>query len=369
MALLPKTLRLWLFDTLSLKTMRYVEAVPRHKAKGLVAEVYDMITDDFFINGSLTSRSKAPLLLAAIWSAGRETALVDDRLDRTTKEAMTATLSSINDCPYCGDMLVSLVHAGDRHEDARQILDEREDRTTDPLLRERLLWVRAVATPGAEPPRSVPFNEAELPEAIGALMALSDINRFSHIVMDGSPVKAPLGLATVKAAALWLFGGELRATHTAPLEPGRSLHLLPPADLPADMHWARSHPRIARTLARWAAAVEQQAQGVVPAETQRLVHARLQSWQNEPMPISRYWVEAETEGLEGEARDIARFALLVAKASYQLDDDIIETILGDKRDDERFVRILAWSTFTAARHFANRIADLSMAQAKARQAA
>ena len=67
-----------------------------------------MITEDFFVNGSLTSRSKVPNLLAAIWTAGRESILTDDHLDRTTKEAICAVLSDINDCPYCGDMLISL---------------------------------------------------------------------------------------------------------------------------------------------------------------------------------------------------------------------------------------------------------------------
>ena len=60
MALLPKTVRFWLFDTLSVKTMRYLDAVPRHKARGVVAEVYDQIAEDFFVNGSLTSRSGVP---------------------------------------------------------------------------------------------------------------------------------------------------------------------------------------------------------------------------------------------------------------------------------------------------------------------
>ena len=109
MALLPKQLRFWLFDTLSLKTMRYVHAVPRSKADGFVEEIYKQIKEDFFVNGSLTSRSKVPSLLAAIWTAGRETILVTDHIDRTTKEAIAATISSIHDCPYCGDMLISLV--------------------------------------------------------------------------------------------------------------------------------------------------------------------------------------------------------------------------------------------------------------------
>ncbi len=358
MALLPKTLRFWLFDTLSVKTMRYLQVVPRHRAHGLVAEVYNQIAEDFFINGSLTSRSGVPDLLAAIWTGGRETVLVSDRLDRTTKEALTATLSSINDCPYCGDMMVSLVHAADRHDDAIQILSETEQHITDPLLRERLLWVRAVATPGATPPATTPFSRAELPEVIGSLMALSDINRFSHIVMDGSPVNAPFGLQAVKAFALRLFGGELRATHVHPLEPGRALSLLPEAELPDDMQWARANPRIASAVARWAAAVERESEQVIPDRTRKLVHDSLKHWQGEQMPISRNWVEQEVEGLEGNERAIARLALVLAKASYQSDDRLVDEVLAYNPEQEQFLRILAWSTFTAARYVAARIAGL-----------
>jgi hypothetical protein len=359
MALLPKTLRFWLFDTLSVKTMRYLKAVPRHKAHGVVTEVYDQIAEDFFVNGSLTSRSSVPDLFAAIWTGGRETVLVTDRLDRTTKEALTATLSSINDCPYCGDMMVSLVHAGDRHDDATRILDETEENITDPLMRERLLWVRAVATPGAAPPTSTPFNRAQLPEVIGSLMALSDINRFSHIVMDGSPVNAPFGLQALKAFALRLFGGELRATHIRPLEPGRSLSLLPEAKLPDDMQWARPNPRIASAVARWSAAVERESGQVIPERTRKLVHDSLMQWQGEQMPISRNWVEQEVDGLEGNERAIARLALVVAKASYQTDDNLVAEVLEYNPEQEQFLRILAWSTFTAARYVAARIARLS----------
>jgi hypothetical protein len=370
MALLPKTLRFWLFDTLSVKTMRYLEPLPRHKASGMAAEVYAQIAEDFFVNGSLTSRSRVPNLFAAIWTGGRETVLVSDRLDRTTKEALTATLSSINDCPYCGDMLVSLVHAADRHDDAVQILSETEEQIADPLLRERLLWVRAVATPGAAPPSSTPFSRSELPEAIGSLMAMSDINRFSHIVMDGSPVNAPFGLQAVKAFALRLFGGELEATHTRPLTPGRTLHLLPEAELPGDMQWARANPRVARAVAQWAAAVEREADKAVPERTRQLVHDSLKRWQGEQMPISRSWVEREIDDLDGNERAIARLALVVAKASYQSDDNLIGEVLKYNPEQEQFLRILAWCSFTAARFAAARIARLSeIPDATLRQAA
>src|SRR5215475_3395769 len=138
--MLPKTLRFRLFENLSLRTMRYVHAIPRRKATGLVAQVYDMIEEDFFINGSLISRSKVPGLMAGIWTAGRETVLVDGHLDRTTKEAMNAVLSQVNDCPYCGDMLISLIHASGNHDAASRIFAEHEGHMTNSLLGNRLSW-------------------------------------------------------------------------------------------------------------------------------------------------------------------------------------------------------------------------------------
>ena len=359
MALLPKTLRFWLFNTMSVKTMRYLEAVPRSKARGIAAEVYEQIEEDFFVNGSLTSRSKVPSLFAAIWMAGRETVLVSDELTRTTKEALTATLSSINDCPYCGDMMVSLIHAADRHDDAVQILSETEENITDSLLRERLLWVRAVATPGAKPPTSTPFNMEELPEAIGSLMALSDINRFSHIVMDGSPVNAPFGLQKIKELALRLFGSELKATHVRPLAPGCALKYLPDAELPVDMQWAKSNPRIARTVSQWAATIESEAGNVIPERTRQVVHDSLKQWQGEQMPMGRSWVEQEIDSLKGNDQAIARLALVLAKASYQTDDKLVKEVLKYNSEQEQFLRILAWCSFTSARYVAARIAKLS----------
>jgi AhpD family alkylhydroperoxidase len=355
--MLPTRIRAELFDRLSIKTMRYVSSVPTRKAEGLVARVYDMIAEDFFVNGSLTSHSKVPELMAGVWTGGRECILVTDRLDRTTKEAMTATLSQINDCPYCGDMLVSLVHGGGEHEVASQILTEGVGQISDPTMRERLAWTRAAGTAGPEGVPEPPFTPEELPEAIGALLAMSHINRFSHVVMDGSPVTAPLGLQAIKAAALRMFGSELKTTTERPIEPGRALDLLPPAPLPEDMGWASPNPRIADALSRWAGAIEREAARVVSPAVRELVRRNLEDWQGEQMPISRSWVEEEVQGLTGEDRAMARLALVVAKASYQVDGSLVEEVLGADRDETRLIRVLAWASFSAARRFAQRIAQ------------
>ena len=355
--MLPDKFRYFLFDYMSVKTMRYVTAVPTREATGLTKHVYDMIRDDFFKNGSLTSRSRVPALMAAIWTAGREAMLVEDHVDRTTKDAITAVLSQVNDCPYCEDMLVSLVHAGGDHNAAIDISSRNDMNATDPEMRERLNWVRAIATPGSGPAGPTPFTEKQIPEVLGSLLVMCDINRFSHVVMEDSPVNAPLGVRAIKAAALKVFGSELVSTRQRPLVPGLSLSLLPPAELPEDMAWARANPRVADALARWVSAVERETAGIISPAVQEAVDQSLQRWEGEQMPISRSWVNADVEGLEEADKTIAKLAIVLAKAPYQVDETMAEAILVQNPDEEWFVRVLAWASFTGARRFAQLMAQ------------
>lgn len=354
--MLPEKIRFELFDRLSVKTMRFVHAIPRRKATGYVKQIYDMIAEDFFINGSLTGHSKVPELLAGVWVGGCETILVDDFIDQTTKQAIAATMSSVNDCPYCGDMLISLVHSSGDHQAAGQILSETEQQIEDKTLRERLLWVRAVATPGYEGEILPVFSKDELPEVIGSIMAMSHINRFSHVVMDGSPVTES---KKIKQLALRAFGNELIPTKLHTVKPGRSLDLLSEAELPLDLAWASANTRVAQALARWAKAVENQAQVVISDEVELCVQSSLARWQGEQMPISRSWVEQEIENLLSPDKDIAKLALVLAKAPYQIDDKLVKSVFDIHHSEEQFIRILAWAAFTSARNIAKRIAKIT----------
>ena len=67
---------------------------------------------------------------------------------------------------------------------------------------------------------------------------------------------------------------------------------------------------VADALARWAGAVEHQSKNVIPKTVKRVVEKSLQNWNGEQMPISRSWVEAEVDGLNGMDRDIAKLSVL-----------------------------------------------------------
>lgn len=360
--MLPAKLRFELFDRMSIKTMRYVQSVPRNSATGMVRAVYGMIAEDFFLNGSLTSRSRVPALLAAIWTLGRESILVDDKIERTHKEAMTAVLSQINDCPYCEDMLISLVHAGKAHATAVELFERKRLGLTDETLRRRLEWVRAIAAFDAQEIPVTPFSRDQLPEVIAALAAMSDINRFSHVVMAASPVNAPFRLRAAKSVLLRLFGIELSVTKAKPLEPSRALDLLPAAPLPSDMAWARQNSRISAAVSRWVATVESEARSAISRDVRQVVFRSLDHWRGERMPITRSWVEAEVASLGEEDRSVARLALVLAKAPYQVDVSLIDGVFRKMTDQADFIRVLAWASYVAARFFAARIATIAEAR-------
>ena len=77
------------------------------------------------------------------------------------------------------------------------------------------------------------------------------------------------------------------------------------------------------------------------------------------MPMSRDWVESEVGQLADDDYVIGKFALLLAKASYQIDEQLMDQVLRIAGSEEQFVRILAWCSYTASCFVANRVAELA----------
>ena len=117
------------------------------------------------------------------------------------------------------------------------------------------------------------------------------------------------------------------------------------------------NPRIADALARWAAVVEREASFVASTAVWELVVRNLKHWNGEPIPLSRSWVDSESAVLTGQNRAIARLALVLAKAPYEVDETLVDDVLREDQCEERFIHILAWASFSGARRFAQRIAE------------
>jgi hypothetical protein len=140
----------------------------------------------------------------------------------------------------------------------------------------------------------------------------------------------------------------MHAAYRKEAAPGASLGLLPAAPLPAAFSWAHGNPHIAQALARASGAVEAAGRRSVPPGVRELVLAELAAWDGRPKGPSRAWVEEAVHALPADQRPAGRLALLVALASYQVDDSVVEAFQAGQPDDATLVELVSWASLAAA---------------------
>lgn len=351
--MLPRMVRNRMLEHMSTKTMRkQFQAVTRRNAAGIAARVLEQAEEDFFINGTITCHAACPQHMAGMWSGGRETTLVGDRLPAWLKKAMGAALSRQNQCPYCVDMLVALTFGAEQPDVASSIQRGRFGGVQSDSARAIIEWAEAAVN--ADDPRleASPFGPDELPEAIGTLLVFSYTNKITDLTIHGSPVAKGL-----KGLMLRILGTQLAESARRVLEPGRSLALLPSAPVPPDLYWAAANPRVADALARWIGVVDDAVDDELPASLRHWLQDRIDAWRGGQAPLSRAWVDDEVASLAGADRDKARLALLVVRAAYQIDDGIIDSVLAHGVDAAGVVKLGSWAALSAARRVATWTAD------------
>ncbi len=354
--MLPTKLKNSVFDKISGVTMRkFFHPSSLTGAQGLIKEVMLQSQRDFFINGTITSHAACPPLMAGMWMGGREIALTNHHLPAWLKKAMGAALSEVNKCPYCEDFLLSLTHGANKNNVANSLRKNKMESIDDEATLRRLQWTKASITRNAAELDDPPFSPEELPEALGTLIVFNYTNKISDFTLNGSPVPVSL-----RSGALKFFGMELQESSALDLEHGASLSLLPEATLPEEFHWVASNALIAESLSRWNHVVEEEIHHVLSSEAQQLIRDNLSTWQGGQAPLSRRWVEEEIKDLQGAEHDKARLVLLIAKASYQIDDGIIGQVTRHGVSEADLVRLGAFGAFMGAKTIANWCAPVSL---------
>jgi hypothetical protein len=218
----------------------------------------------------------------------------------------------------------------------------------DEATLKRLQWTKASVNRHAKELLDPPFRPEEMPEALGTLIVFNYTNKISDFTMKGSPVPASL-----RSGALKLFGMELEESAALDLEHGASLHMLTKAKVSEEFPWAASNPLVMETLSRWNHVVEEEIHHALSGNAQQIIRQNLKTWQGGQAPLSRGWVEEEVQDLQEEERDKARLVLLIAKASYQMDDGIIEQVTQHGLSEADLVRLGAWGALLGAKTVAN----------------
>ncbi len=347
--MIPKSLKPRFFDALSNVTGRYVKPAPYHRARGLVRQVYEQIADEFFINGPITTHAVHPELLAAVWMAEREILLADQRLTREAKEALAVTISQVNGCSYCEDLINSVVYGAEQHDLAELMRDRRQDEIPDVRTRQLHSWARGIYDPESDILCTPPFSAEEAPEVIGTAMMLNYFTRYVQVFFSGTPLVAPFASRSLKTVLYRLTGIELHDSVIRRLEPGRAVGLPRTADLPPDLAWAAGNPTISAALSRWASVIDAAARSAVPTAVRTRLREELGTWRGEPMGLSRAWLEPKVRNLGAADAAAARLALLTALSPAQMSDDIVATYRQHFAGDAGLIVTVAWAAFMASK--------------------
>ncbi len=300
--------------------------------------------EDFFAAPLLTLHAPMPEVMAGVWSILRET-LLAGQVDRAQKEVVAATLSN--------QRLPVLRRCA--HPDAACHLGSRCSwRAAAGRLRQHPRPAAARAGPvGAGAPgrqsgccAPPPFADAAAPEIIGTAVAFHYINRMVNVFLGETLPPLPSALQGVTRR---LYAATAGKRIVRGLQQGRSLPLVPRADLPDDLAWAAANPAVAGAFSGLAAVIEAAGAQVLPEYMRLLVSEQIYAWNGEAMGISRRWVDEALADAKIAHLPAARLMLTTALASYQVDASMIEEFRAQYPNDAQLIAATAWASFTAAR--------------------
>ncbi|MCR6483527.1 carboxymuconolactone decarboxylase family protein [Amycolatopsis sp. OK19-0408] len=330
----------------TLRDVRYVEAVRPRRARGLVRDVYRQLERDFgMLAPPVALHSAAPEALAAAWVLLRESLVAGGLTSRAEREVVASAVSAANACPYCvevhGMALGALGEAGA----AAAIGTGELAAITDPGTRALAAWSRG------EGPLPPAVSRGAAAELAAVAVAFHYLNRVVSLFLGPSPLpdQVPAAAREPAKAVLGFF--------LKPGEPpvaGKSSALLPPAatDGPG---WATPGGVLADAFARVAAAFEAAGERVLAPRVRDLVRRELKAWDGRPPGLGRAWATEAVAELPEAERAAGRFAVLVAKAAYQVDADVVAAVRREWSDDRALVEAASWVAFTAAAELGGRL--------------
>lgn len=329
--------------------MQYIVPIKPSKAQRLISEVYFQIRQDFGrIVEPFTLHSPIPPLLAGVWMASRESELVGN-VPREIKEAIAASVSKINQCPYCVDAHTIMIRATGEKRLAKLIIQEQYDEITPEKTRKIVKWTLSTLSPRSKQITHPPFEAREAPEIIGTALFYHYINPLVTIFLDDSPIPFPFLKSQMKQLASHLFKKAVNRRK----KPGNSLALLPNRKLLKDFSWAKPSQNIAGAYSRFAGVIEDIEKAVVPKQTQEIVDQYLDEWSTGPREFGFEWIREATKKVDPQVKIATIIALLTVFSPHRLTKEIVDNFRRFFPQQNQLLGITAWASFTKTRRIGN----------------
>lgn len=325
--------------------LQHLVPVKPSEAKGLVAQVYSQIKQDFGrIVEPFTLHSPIPQLLAGVWMASRESELAGN-VPRETKEVIAACISQLNQCPYCVDAHTIMLTAKGDKKTAQQITKEQYQNIKNPKTRKIAEWALNTLSPGSKIINNPPFKAKEAPEIIGTAVFYHYINPLVTIYLGKTPLPLPILRTPMKRIASHLFKKALNRQKT----PGASLFLLPEKNLPKDLTWAKNSPNVAGAYARFAAAIKDIEKTYVPIAIRKTITQHIDEWIQGTQQNEIQLIKETTAKMEPLTKIATELAFLTINHPHHIDKKTIYSFQRHSSQKNQLLAITSWASFIKAK--------------------
>lgn len=324
--------------------MKYLTPIEPSKAKGLVAKVYSQIKQDFGqIVEPFTLHSPLPELLAAVWMTSRESELVGI-VPRETKEAIAASISQLNKCPYCVDAHTIMLRATGNKKTAQQITKQNYQKIQDPKIQKIIQWALDSLKPNSKIMLNPPFTKEETPEILGTAIFYHYINPMVTIFLGKTPLPIPFLRSPMKQIATQLFKKAVKRQKT----PGSSLSLLPNQKIPEDLSWIKTSPTVAGAYARFANAIQNIEETYVPIKTKEKILQYMKQWNPKNPQSQSNTINKETIKMDPKIKTATTLALLTIDNPYRITKETINNLKKHYPNQNHLLAITSWASFKKA---------------------
>jgi AhpD family alkylhydroperoxidase len=324
---------------------KHVDVVKNRYASGRTAEVYRQAKREMgLLPEAVVMFSPDTGILTASWATFREPLLAGS-VPRRYKESVAATVSRLNECPYCVDAHSIMLYGGGAGTTATAVLAGLPTGQFGGEFAELCQWAELASAAGTAP-RAAPFPDSWAPEILGVLVEFHYLNRMINVLLTGTFL---FGDDRARRIARRVVGRIMSKKINAENDPGASPGLPAAAALPPDLAWAAPSPPIAAAFTMLDSVSNEAARRAASPAVLDVVERTVDGWLGGPPGVSTSWVNEPLAALPEADRPAARIALLAAISPYQITEADVQAYRVGHPGDRDLLGLLSWSAFLAAR--------------------
>jgi len=326
--------------------IKYIKSIKPGQAKGDVKEVYTQLKEEMGdVVEPISMHAIIPELLGAVWGILRETLVVDDIVDRTTKEAVGASVSSSNECPYCVDAHTIMIIGLQDKDVADAIVKKDLSLIKDEKVRQIVDWSFK-----SSEINNPPFDAKQSAEIIGTAVFFHYLNRMVTIFLG--PTILPLNISflkgTMKKMAAMMFAGVLKKEK----EKGNNVGAY--KDVP-DLYWAKHNDRVNYVFTYMHHVLTELAKKYVPEEVQVFLKDQIVNWDGSELTNTKD-LDKIVSVISKKNQILTKMLYLTAFSPHRIQDYHFEEFnLFYKGQNEAILATLSWASFMTSAKIGDRL--------------